>query len=419
MRRRTFLALAGAGTVAGCVSAPRTASEEWPMWRGDVANTGVQHTSRGPQSPPRLSWRARTGDAIWGSPAVVDGYVLIPSYDGNLWAFDADTGERRWRYETDDRIDSSPAVMDGLCYFGGFDGYVHAVDVETGERQWRHDAEEIVRSSPVVDDEYVYIGTHCQFTECAVYYDREFSDVGYVIALDRVTGELEWRVRTNREVLSSPAVDDRRVYVGSSDHTVYAIDRTTGELDWTVATGHPIGASPAVAHDTVYIGDQAGNFHALRTSDGERRWRFRAGGTILQSSAAIASDRIFVGIGGHRTEEDDESVWASRLHAVDLDGERLWSRTTTGHVLGSSPAVSDGHVYVGTHVVPGFLGDDRGSGVINPGLFAFTVDGETAWHARVNDVDFMIISRGFGSSPAIANGRLYIGSASDHIYALE
>ena len=54
--------------------------------------------------------------------------------------------------------------------------------------------------------------------------------------------------------LSSPAVWNGTVYVGSGDHNVYAIDAQSGALRWKFVTGNIVHASPAVADGIVYIG---------------------------------------------------------------------------------------------------------------------------------------------------------------------
>ena len=45
----------------------------------------------------------------------------------------------------------------------------------------------------------------------------------YVYCLDATSGELKWRYRTRGPVVSSPAVEDGIVYVGSLDRKLYAI----------------------------------------------------------------------------------------------------------------------------------------------------------------------------------------------------
>jgi len=39
--------------------------------------------------------------------------VYVGSFDGNVYALDAETGEEQWRFETGEGVRSSPTVVDG------------------------------------------------------------------------------------------------------------------------------------------------------------------------------------------------------------------------------------------------------------------------------------------------------------------
>ena len=56
-------------------------------------------------------------------------------------------------------------------------------------------------------------------------------------AIDAVTGKEKWRFGTGRAVVSSPAVSNGVVYVGSRDNNLYAIDAETGKERWRFGTG--------------------------------------------------------------------------------------------------------------------------------------------------------------------------------------
>lgn len=54
--------------------------------------------------------------------------------------------------------------------------------------------------------------------------------------------------------MTSPAVADSTVYVGSGDGSVYAIDAEDGIEQWAVQTDGPVYSSPVVVEGTVYVG---------------------------------------------------------------------------------------------------------------------------------------------------------------------
>ena len=72
------------------------------------------------------------------------------------------------------------------------------------------------------------------------------SENGYLYALDGRTGRQRWRLETDGDIVSSPAVAAGVVYVGSDDSQVYAVDAQTGRQRWHFLTGDQVVSSPAV-----------------------------------------------------------------------------------------------------------------------------------------------------------------------------
>ena len=58
-----------------------------------------------------------------------------------------------------------------------------------------------------------------------------------VYALDASTGAKRWSYTTGGSVITSPAVANGVVYVGSFDCNVYALDASTGAELWSYTTG--------------------------------------------------------------------------------------------------------------------------------------------------------------------------------------
>ena len=63
--------------------------------------------------------------------------------------------------------------------------------------------------------------------------------------------------------LSSPAVVDGAVFVGSDDNHVYALDAATGREQWTFETDGAIYSPPVVMDGTVFIGNGYSQMYAL------------------------------------------------------------------------------------------------------------------------------------------------------------
>ena len=89
---------------------------------------------------------------------------------------------------------------------------------------------------------------------------------------------LKWTFHTRGEVVSSPAIVDGVVYVGSNDGKLYAVDAGSGSQKWAFKTHARIPSSPAVSHGVVYFGSYDGNFYAVDAAAGTLKWKFADAG---------------------------------------------------------------------------------------------------------------------------------------------
>jgi outer membrane protein assembly factor BamB/predicted Ser/Thr protein kinase len=304
-------------------------------------------------------WEFVCEDEVRSSPTVAEGIVYVGSYDNNLYALDAKTGQFIWKYATEGgvassprvwrdvvlvgsedrvfyainartggiawtcptggRIRSSPQVEYDHVFFGSDEGYLYAVSAQSGRVAWKFQALKPIRSSPAIGNDVIYFG----------------SDDNHVYALDIQTGNLKWKYRTNRGVTSSPAVDEGLVYVGSTDWNVYALDAQSGWAIWRYRTNNAVTSSPAISEGCLYIGSVDGNLYALDANSGQLIWRFSAEGQITSSPAVAEGGVYFGSVDGH-------------VYSVDVKtGKLRWSFKTGGPVP-SSPSVADGVVYIGS-----------------------------------------------------------------------
>ena len=84
------------------------------MFRRNAQHTGDYSPVAGSSTPNgQLKWSYATEGAVFSRIAVANGIVYVGSWDGNVYALNARTGEVVWRYTTGDFV-SSPAVVNGI-----------------------------------------------------------------------------------------------------------------------------------------------------------------------------------------------------------------------------------------------------------------------------------------------------------------
>jgi outer membrane protein assembly factor BamB len=288
-------------------------------------------------------WRAtveETARGIHGTPALANETVYVGAYDGALYAFDLETGERFWRQKVGDAIGSSPGYHDGTVYvaveYYDPSGAMFGVDAVTGEVVW--------------DDQRPTDHPH---STCAI--DREAGRLvvgandGVLYAWTYPDLTFAWSVQTGAAIKGPVATADGSAFVGSWDHNVYRVALDDGTVEWTVETDDMVMSGPAVetSTDTVYVGSHDSRCYALDAATGDQRWTFDTGGSII-GCPTVAGDHVLVG-------SYDRSCYAVEKRT----GEAVWRVDGVGRVT-STPAVLDGDVYFTDRASERYLADGSG-----------------------------------------------------------
>ena len=354
----------------------------WGMFHYDPVRGGATPAT-GPSSAA-LMWTFTTGNIVYPSPIIIDGYVFIPSYDGTLYALDQYTGSLLWSFSTSGNIIGTPTVYQGMVFLSSKNGYVYALNEQTGAIVWEiaNDNLTPVTSSPVIADGLLFYGT----------FEAPSAGFSELLAVHPQDGTVMWKYDIPSEyVEGSPSVSNGRVFVGGgvpNPANVLALNDTTGKLLWSYNTANAtsISTAPVIAYGKVFVGLDNFRFFALDENTGGLVWSFNTPGGSNATTPAVYNGVVYFGTGAR-------VVYA--LNATT--GAQIWTRTTGGAVT-SSPAVAIGsnELFVGSN--------DRY-------LYALSLStGTVLWR---------YLSGGqVSSSPAVANGRVFFGAKDHKVYAL-
>ncbi len=213
------------------------------------------------------------------SPVIWRGYLFIADNGGNLMCLDLNTLKVVWAQDVLDDTNCTPCLEleDGHPYLYistsfhyGWRGTVTApipiwkIDAETGEIVWQQtydcytvqDVSGGVQGSPA-------LGQHA-LSELVYFPVSRYptGGAGWLVALNKATGELVWKVETQVYSWSSPTAfytaegKGYLIYCTSGGY-MYLFDGLTGEMLDFVDLGSNIEASPAVFENTVVVGTRA------------------------------------------------------------------------------------------------------------------------------------------------------------------
>ena len=336
--------------------------DEWPMFRGQLNHTGEAHTTPASRASP--FWVYTTGGVGYSSPAVADGHLFVCN-STYLYCLNSSTGNTLWKYITYG-ADSSPAVAGGRVYIGCANG-ISCLNASTGADFWDHLTGGTVNWPLTVAGGRVYINSN------------------KIYCINATTGKSFWNI-TSALGRSSPAVVGGRLYKGSVDYKVYCLNAITGKQLWNYTTGGMVESSPAVVSGRVYVGSGDYKVYCLNATTGEYLWAFPTTNSVY-SSPAVVGGCVYV------------ASYDMRFYCLNATtGKQLWNSTiaTNNNNVYPSPVVMGQYVY----------------GAVEENII-YCLNTTTGIHLWTYTTGSAI-----HSSPAVANGRVYISCCDGKVYCL-
>lgn len=311
-------------------------------------------------------WSFKCEDEIRSSPILHDGKVIVGSYDNNVYALDAKTGNFLWKYASEGGIATRPAIMDDMIFVGSEDQRMHAISADRGQLIWTYYTEAPIRSSPVLFENHIFFG----------------SDDANLHVVNVLTGQPSWKTNAAGPIRSTPLVQDDRVYFGCETGDFYCVD-FRGELKWRFRAKRAVTSSPIMVDGIIYFGSLDWTLYAIEADAGWQLWRFRMGRQSI-STPAFAEGKIYTGCAdGH-------------IYCIDArTSHEIW-RFETEHQVTASPIIHEDSVYIGS---------------VDGALYCLDMrSGRLRWKFHTEGP--------ITGAVLIHENTLYLGSLDHHLYAL-
>jgi outer membrane protein assembly factor BamB len=242
----------------------------------------------------KLSWQATAPGEIISPPLVGNGLVIVRTIDGQIVAFNAQTGEQKWTYRNravplNLRVSSGMTFAGDQAVLAGFPGGAFAaINLQTGDAFWETPVSypkgvtEVERINDVSGPPTL-VGA----MTCAVTFQ------GQLACFDANSGRAVWQKPFSS--VSGIAQDESTV-VGADDWSVvHAFSVSTGAQTWSSDKLKNRDLSvPIVLGHAVVMGDYQGNVHFLSLDDGNFVARVKPDGSPITAAPVLAGNTLVV-----------------------------------------------------------------------------------------------------------------------------
>src|SRR5690606_35318822 len=177
--------------------------------------------------------------------------------------------ERRWSVKVGDGQGKyynqlTPAIDREFIFAASADGTVTAINRASGDVEWRERTDDMISGAVGAGYGMVLYGT------------REAE----VVALEQISGRELWRSTVSSEVVSAPQSNGRIVALQTVDGKLVALDAATGAQRWIYETTIPAltlrgSSKPVFAGNTVLAGFANGMVAAINANNGFLLWEER------------------------------------------------------------------------------------------------------------------------------------------------
>jgi len=193
------------------------------------------------------------------SPIIYEGKVLAGFPDGKLLVLNLADGSLVWEANVADSqgfsslsrmidINATPVISDGIVYIATYQGNISAFDLNSGSRIWEHRLS--AYSGLAVDAKDVYV------TDAS----------GVLWAFNKTRGNVDWKQTSFKKyMLSGPTVFHNYLVVGDNIGNVHVFAKSDGKIlaQQKIST-KPIYVSPLTDDKTVYLFSSDGRMTAIK-----------------------------------------------------------------------------------------------------------------------------------------------------------
>jgi outer membrane protein assembly factor BamB len=235
--------------------------------------------------------QGETGALLWSflyppSPAddhrqggllLTDGQLLVPAWNGTLYALDPQSGEELWHFVGAAPLRAAPVRVQDRIFLAGGDNTLYCLTLQ-GELLWQRQGAAPLLTSVAPNGAGI------------ITLDRD----GNLFSLT-TDGELLWQ-KALRETCyyAAPLSTSEGLFVATAAGALWKIDPASGATIWRQSNFGPIYATPLLVGERLLVGDNNGSLWAVGAVSANILSRLDFAGAI-QGGPTLLSDGIALG----------------------------------------------------------------------------------------------------------------------------
>jgi outer membrane protein assembly factor BamB len=289
--------------------------------------------------------------------------------DGNNVAL-AGTLQTTWKKTTGGPFSSSPTISGGVLYVGDNNGVLRAIDPQSGKTLWTYRASNPIMSAPIVYGNAVIVGEGDENSpqgSSPSHPIRVGKPPSALIALDRRTGAVLWKVPLPGSGMPTPAIIDGILVHHNGAGHVMGIDPASGRVLYDRdlhSIASMVAALPMPGARFVTAGVDSNAVWMLNAKDGSVVWKSPLSPIAsgigdcppVTNGTLIFCNYVMPPTGA--TPVQTERAAKFRAYAIDArTGKKVWDVVLESGILpqrneSAIPLYADNTVYMGSSLAP-------------------------------------------------------------------
>ena len=275
--------------------------------------------------------------------------VYVQSTAGLLTVFDAETGRKAWAVQLGfkDRPSFPVATNQDLVLIAS-GMQLYGFHKWTGEVAWKIKLPKHPSTGPSMDDKNVYIGS----LDGSVF-AFSLKIINKLYDQNRLPQwsyqSMLWRYKTAKEITSPPVTNGSLVSFASLDGSLYSVTTLDREQKFQFETNKPISAPMSQAGNYLFMASEDYNLYCIDMQNGQARWEFVSGYPVRKQPWLI-KDEVFL-----------TPVRGGLFNVSVETGRKKWRRAKVTNFLAATPkriygSDAQGNVLILDHKTGGLLG---------------------------------------------------------------